>query len=105
MSLLTTSEVNDLIEQKISATNVEWTNKQHHIQCVECNNSIPLQNIGMFYKCENIETYTLYCVCIKCIPRHLTNMQVKRTHDKIQAIKKENKLQKFSHQNRFTMNQ
>ena len=56
----------------------------------------------MLYKCEFIDTYTLYGVCVKCTPRHLTNMHIKRTYDKTIAIKKQNRLQKFEHQNRFS---
>jgi len=101
MSLLTTTDIRDLMEDNSTGALIKWKNKQHHIQCIECNNSIIPANISMMYKCESIDTYTLYCICTNCVRDHLSKMHTKRTHDKAQAIKRQNRLQKFEHQNRF----
>jgi hypothetical protein len=93
MSVLSNTEILECIAQK-SKNSIKWKNNQECILCFECEKITSPKNISMLYKCDSIESYTLYCICTNCIKSHLTKMNVKRNHDKIQAIKKENRNQK-----------
>jgi hypothetical protein len=98
MSLLTTREINELIDPASTKKSIQWTNNQVSIQCVECRKNISPPSISIMYKCDSIDTYTLYCVCSKCIQQHLISTHVKRTYEKTKAIRHQNKLQHFESQ-------
>lgn len=101
MSLLATHEIKALIEPNNSSSVIKWTNKQQHILCVECDKSINPSNISMLYKCDGIDTYTLYCVCNKCVTNHIKQNHIRHTNIKIQSIRKQNKLQQLEYESNY----
>lgn len=92
MSMLSNSEIKECIESRTNGV-IKWKNNQDFLLCLECDKDIESKNISMVYKCDSIDTYTLHCVCIRCIKTHLNNLNNKRNHNKINAIKKENRNQ------------
>ena len=92
MSILSNSDIKDCIESN-RKNSIKWKNKQEFILCLECDRDTEPKNISMMYKCDNVDAYTLYCVCVKCIKTHISNLNTKRNHNKIEAIKKENRNQ------------
>ena len=91
MSLLSNDEIKECMASRAPDGTVRWTNSQEHIMCFECENVTEPKNFSMMYRCDTIDTYTLYCVCLGCLKTHVTKLNVKRNHDKMQAIKKESK--------------
>jgi len=94
MSILSTDQIKECIDTNILGHPIKWKNNQEYILCIECEKTTDRKNISMLYKCDSIDSYTLYSVCINCIKNHLTKIDVKRNHDIIQSIKKENRNQK-----------
>lgn len=89
MSLLSNSEIKQCINNTSEGI-ISWTNNQTLFPCLECEKDTLPKNISMIYKCDGVYSYTLHCVCVKCVKEHLTRKTNLATMDKIESIKKEN---------------